>query len=190
MRRLLSMVLLAAAGTVAPAAAAGAAEMGTAEAGTAEVIAASCSAAGSAAVTGGYRVTLLCSGAGYVKGHGSTLSAANQEALLLYQVYTTYGRDCSATSLATTAGGYRSTILCTSPQRYIDGYGSTLTEASGEARALAVLTATGGPNCSGVSSAVVSGGYRVRLLCDVRYIDGLGSTLTGAARNARFAASV
>ncbi|MBP2330555.1 hypothetical protein JOF56_010940 [Kibdelosporangium banguiense] len=176
MRRALAAVLLTLGMIVIPA--------GTATA------AAGCSASSSKQVSGGYRVTLFCSGKGYVDGYGSTLTDANREALLLYQIYTDHGIDCTGSSIKGVTGGHRTTLWC-SRGGYIDGYGSTLTDAASEARELVLLMAITGKNCTGSSTRGVSGGYEVTLWCSRGgYIDGVGTFLTDAARNARFAATI
>lgn len=152
--------------------------------------AAGCSASSSRTVSGGYRVTLYCTGAGFIDGYGSNLTDANREALLLYQVYTEFGIDCTGSSTRGATGGYLVTLHC-SPNGFVDGYGSTLTDAAGEARELAKLQATKSNDCTGSSARRVSGGYKVTLHCSRGgFIDGVGSVLTDAARNARFAASI
>jgi hypothetical protein len=106
---------------------------------TAGSTAQACSTSGSTTVTGGFRVTLNCSGAGFVVGYGSTLSAANQQALLLYQLYVNSGRDCSGTSVTVEPGGYEATLLCSRPSQWYEGLGTTLTEAAQTARFLVTL---------------------------------------------------
>lgn len=152
--------------------------------------AADCSTSSSRAVSGGYRVTLFCSGAGYIDGYGSNLGDANREALLLYQIYREFGNDCGGSSTRGVTGGYRVTLWC-SRGGYIDGYGTTLTDAASEARELVILQAETGKECTGSSTRRISGGYEVTLWCSRGgYIDGVGGILTDAARNARFAASI
>jgi hypothetical protein len=152
----------------------------------------SCNARSSGTVLGGFRVTLFCTGAGFIDGYGFTLTDANQQALLLYGFFVESGRNCSGRSNATEIGGQRLTIHCTAPNRFIDGLGSNLTDASVEARELAKLRVTVGRDCGSRSAGLVSGGFRVTVHCTApnRFIDGLGSTLTGAAQNARLAASI
>lgn len=150
----------------------------------------SCSAGSSGTTTGGYWVRLWCSGAGFVEGYGSTLTDANLQALLLYQVYQTYGMDCTGSSTSTVTGGYRSSLWC-SDILFVEGYGSTLSDASTEARELAKLYPLQGRDCTGSSVSTVSGGYRVRLWCSgLHFVDGIGGTVTGAAQNARLAATI
>ncbi|MCE7008962.1 hypothetical protein LWC34_40045 [Kibdelosporangium philippinense] len=152
--------------------------------------AASCDARSSGQVSGGYVVTLWCSGAGFVDGYGSTLTDANREALLLYQIYVDYGIDCGGRGTSAATGGRVVTLWCSSGG-FIDGYGSTLTDAQVEARELVVLLGEKGQDCSGRGVGRVSGGYVVTLWCTRGgFIDGRGSTVTGAAQNARFAASI
>lgn len=70
--------------------------------------------------------------------------------------------------------------------------GTNLTAAGTEGSLLAQLFATAGRECFGYSTAVVAGGYRARLVCDdvAGFIDGVGSTLTVAAQNARLLATM
>jgi hypothetical protein len=152
--------------------------------------AAGCSSRSSSKVSGGYVVTLYCSGTGYIDGYGTTLTDANREALLLYQVYTDYGNDCSGRSARGVTGGFNTTLWC-SGGGYFDGYGSSLTDSASEARELVILLATRNNDCTGRSVRSVSGGYEVTLWCSRGgYVDGLGTVLTDAARNARLAASI
>ena len=58
-------------------------------------------------VLSGYRVTLYCSGAGYVDGYGSNLGEANQqEARLLAGLRELVNRECSGTSTRAVSGGH------------------------------------------------------------------------------------
>lgn len=132
-------------------------------------------------------MTLWCSGTGYLTGFGSTLTAANTNALLVYQLYVNYGYECDGSSTDTTTGGYEATLWCSG--RYVNGYGSTLTDAAEEARQLVLLRAATGNSCSGSSTDAKSGGYEATLWCSSGgYVDGYGTTLTGAAVNARLSA--
>ncbi|GGK77762.1 hypothetical protein [Mangrovihabitans endophyticus] len=152
--------------------------------------AAGCSTRNSDGATGGYSVLLYCSGAGFITGYGSTLTTANQEALLLYQLYTVSGVDCDGRSADTTTGGYSVLLYC-SGAGFITGYGSSLSDAAFEARALATLYADQGRDCDGRSVSRSSGGYDVLLYCSgLGFVHGVGSTVTGAAANARLAATL
>ncbi len=156
---------------------------GAAVASAGPAAAATCSASSSGPVTGGQSVTLFCSDVGFVRGYGSDLTAANQEALLLHQFFASSGDDCSGSSVATATGGFQVTLFC-SVEAFVTGYGSTLTDAAGEARQLAMLSR----DCSGSSVARVSGGFDVAIFCSTTgFIHGRGSSLTGAAQNARLA---
>ena len=151
---------------------------------------ATCSSSGSGPVTGGYDVTIYCSGAGYIHGYGTTLTDANLEALYLYQIYSSTGVNCSGQSTGRVTGGYDATVFCTGAG-FIHGYGTTLTDAAGEARVLAGLYASTRRDCSGQGTGRVTGGYDVTLYCpDLGFVHGVGTTLTGAARTARLAAEI
>ncbi|MBE1491070.1 hypothetical protein [Plantactinospora soyae] len=202
--------------------------------------AAACDTRSSGTARGGYYVTIYCSGPGFIDGYGSTLTAANTNALLLNQLYVNYGNSCDGRSTSTTTGGYAVTIHCSgggfivgfgsiltdaaenarlladtrgrtgntcdgrststttggyavtihcSGGGFIVGFGSTLTDAAEEARQLVLLRAATGNTCDGRSTYTVSGGYGVTLHCTSGgFVDGVGSTLTGAAVNARLAA--
>jgi hypothetical protein len=76
---------------VAVGAAAVALAFGVTVAWTGSAEAATCSASSSGPVTGGQLVTLFCADAGFVRGYGSDLTAANREALLLHQFFVDSG---------------------------------------------------------------------------------------------------
>jgi hypothetical protein len=152
--------------------------------------AAACSAESSRPVTGGYDVSIFCSGAGFVHGFGSTLTDANLAALQLYQLYADTGVNCSGESVRPILGGYDLSIFCTGAG-FVHGFGSSLTDAATEARLLATLYATRGRNCSDQTVRGVSGGYDVSLFCTgLGFVHGVGSTLTGAAGVARLTATI
>ena len=97
---------------------------------------------------------------------------------------------CSTGSSSSVRGGYVVTIYCPGAG-FIDGYGSSLTDANLEALYLYQLYTNSRLSCDGSSSSVASGGYDVTIYCaGLGFIDGVGSTLTGAARTARLAATI
>jgi hypothetical protein len=170
---------------VAVGAAAVALAFGVTVAWTGSAEAATCSASSSGPVTGGQLVTLFCADAGFVRGYGSDLTAANREALLLHQFFVDSGDNCSGSSVSTTAGGFAVTNFC-SAEGFSKGFGTTVTDAAGEARQLAMMS---DQDCSGTSTARVTGGFAATIFCSHDgLIQGRGSTLTGAAQNARLAA--
>jgi hypothetical protein len=152
--------------------------------------AAACDTGSSRTVTGGYVVTVHCTGVGFIDGYGSTLTDANLEALSLYQVYQNHGVPCDGSSTGRATGGYVVTLWC-SGLGFSDAYGSNLTDAARAARELAELYGETGLPCDGSGTRTVTGGYEVTLWCSgLGFIDGRGSTLTGAARVARLSASL
>jgi hypothetical protein len=170
---------------VAVVAAAVALTLGVAVASAGSAEAATCSVSTSGPATGGQVVTLFCADAGFVRGYGSDLTAANREALLLHQFFADSGDNCSGSSVSSVTGGFAVTIFCSS-EGFIKGYGTTLTDAAGEARQLAMIS---DQDCSGSSTTRVTGGFAATIFCsDDGFIQGRGSTLTGAAQNARLAA--
>jgi hypothetical protein len=58
--------------------------------------------------------TLFCAEAGFVRGYGSDLTAANWEVLLLHQLFADSGDNCSGSSVSSTAGGFAVTDFCSS----------------------------------------------------------------------------
>jgi hypothetical protein len=151
--------------------------------------AASCTSAGWSTVSGGYRVSLYCSGAGFINGFGSTRNDAAAEAQALADLYTETGVDCSGASVGQAPKGRSAELYC-SEAGYIQSYGTTLTDAAREARALATLYATSDRLCDGRSAESTIRGLQVRLYCsDEGFVEGIGSTLTAAAQQARLAAS-
>jgi hypothetical protein len=170
---------------VAVVAAAAALTLGVTVASAGSAQAATCSASTSGPVTGGQFVTLFCADAGFVRGYGSDLTAANQEALLLHQFFANSGDNCSGSSVSSATGGFAVTLFCSS-EGFVKGFGATLTDAAGEARALAMMS---DQDCSGTSTARVTGGFAATIFrSHDGFIQGRGSTLTGAAQNARLAA--
>jgi hypothetical protein len=151
--------------------------------------AASCTSAGWSTVSGGYRVSLYCSGAGFVNGFGSTRDDAAAEAQALADLYTDTGVDCSGASVGMAPKGRSAELYCTGGG-YIQSYGTTLTDAAREARALATLYATSDLLCDGRSAESTIRGLQVRLYCTGEgFVEGIGNTLTDAAQEARLAAS-
>ncbi|WP_410653315.1 hypothetical protein [Amycolatopsis sp. cmx-4-54] len=94
---------------------------------------------------------------------------------------------CSAFMNSAVSGGYEATLACNGiGLSFIDGLGTTLTEAGGEARALAQIALGGGDTCSAFMHATAPGGYQVTLTCvDNGLVSGVGTTLTAASRAAR-----
>ncbi|MFE6611605.1 hypothetical protein [Amycolatopsis sp. NPDC057786] len=83
-------------------------------------------------------------------------------------------------------GGYQATLTCDGIGRsFIDGLGTTLTDAGGEARAPAQIALGGGDTCSAFLHTTAPGGYKVTLTCDgAGLVSGFGATLTDASRAA------
>ncbi|RSN54379.1 hypothetical protein DMH01_36150 [Amycolatopsis sp. WAC 04182] len=94
---------------------------------------------------------------------------------------------CSAFMNSAVSGGYKATLACNGiGLSFIDGLGTTLNDASGEARALAQIALGGGDTCSAFMHATAPGGYNVTLTCvDTGLVSGSGTTLTAASRAAR-----
>jgi hypothetical protein len=80
-------------------------------------------------------------------------------------------------------------LWCNDGLHYVGSFGTTLTDAAFEARALVELYVETGRDCDDRSVQTVSGGYEVTLWCvGLLWVEGRGSTLTAAARAARLAA--
>ncbi|KFU78719.1 hypothetical protein SAMN04489729_0208 [Amycolatopsis lurida] len=94
---------------------------------------------------------------------------------------------CSAFLNSTVSGGYKATLACNGiGLSFIDGLGTTLTDAGEEARALARIALGGGDTCSAFLHATAPGGYNVTLTCvHTGLVSGSGTTLTDASRAAR-----
>ncbi|MEU3623587.1 hypothetical protein BS329_13900 [Amycolatopsis coloradensis] len=94
---------------------------------------------------------------------------------------------CSAFMNSPVTGGYKATLACNGiGLSFVDGLGTTLTDASKEARALAQIALGGGDTCSAFMHATTPGGYKVTLTCvDTGLVSGVGTTLTDASRAAR-----
>ncbi|WP_344415431.1 hypothetical protein [Amycolatopsis minnesotensis] len=94
---------------------------------------------------------------------------------------------CSAFMSSAVSGGYQATLNCHGiGLSFINGLGTTLTDAGTEARALAQIALTGGDTCSAFTHTTVPGGYRVTLTCvHTGLVSGVGTTLTDASRAAR-----
>jgi hypothetical protein len=134
-------------------------------------------------VAGGYRVHLACGFDGSFDGFGSTLAAANQEALLLYQLSAVKGVECSGWKIRGVSGGYEVSLSCDYALLSVVGFGSNLTAAASNGRKLAELYADTEVECSGWKIRGVSGGYEVSLSCDYALlsVSAYGSNLTDAA---------
>lgn len=91
---------------------------------------------------------------------------------------------CSTSSTQALVGGHRVKIYC-GAAGYIDGFGTTLTEANLEALRLYQLYLTYGVRCSGSLVGALVGGRSVSIYCTGFYTDGFGSNLTDAAVEAR-----
>jgi len=152
--------------------------------------AAPCTALGTGTVPGGYAVTIYCNGPGYINGYGSTLSDANDAAYATYDIYVRSGVSCYNRGEGAIVGGYAVTGYC-NPTGNMQSYGTTLTDASAETRGLADLYLTTHRACNGTGAGSQAGSYSVRLFCTggVGYVNGVGATLTAAARAARLAAT-
>ncbi|MFI9450120.1 hypothetical protein [Amycolatopsis sp. NPDC052450] len=94
---------------------------------------------------------------------------------------------CSAFMNSAVSGGYQATLSCNGiGLSFVNGLGTTLTQASEEARALAGIALGGGDTCSAFMHATAPGGYKVTLTCvDTGLVSGVGTTLTDASRAAR-----
>ncbi|WP_410657386.1 hypothetical protein [Amycolatopsis sp. lyj-112] len=94
---------------------------------------------------------------------------------------------CSAFMNSAVSGGYQATLACNGiGLSFINGLGTTLTDAGKEARALAQIALGGGDTCSAFMHAPAPGGYTVTLTCvDTGLVSGAGTTLTDASRAAR-----
>lgn len=94
---------------------------------------------------------------------------------------------CSAFMNSPVTGGHKATLTCNGiGLSFIDGLGTTLTDAGKEARALAQIALGGGDTCSAFMHATTPGGYKVTLTCvDTGLVSGVGTTLTDASRAAR-----
>lgn len=94
----------------------------------------------------------------------------------------TSAASCTAWDSGAAPGGFVVTLRC-SDHGFVHGYGSTLTDASVEARLDNAVA------CDGWAAGRTTGGYDVTLRCVNRgFIHGLGGTLTGAAQVARLSA--
>ncbi len=96
---------------------------------------------------------------------------------------------CSAFMNSAVEGGYQATLDCHGiGLSFVNGLGTTLTEAGKEARALAQIALGGGDTCSAFVHGTTPGGYKVTLTCvDTGLVSGVGTTLTAASRAARAA---
>jgi hypothetical protein len=96
---------------------------------------------------------------------------------------------CSTFMDSTVTGGYKVTLSCNGiGLSFVNGLGTTLTDAGKEARALAQIALGGGDTCSAFVHGTVPGGYKVTLTCvDTGLVSGIGTTLTDASRAARAA---
>ncbi|MCP2251072.1 hypothetical protein [Lentzea aerocolonigenes] len=94
---------------------------------------------------------------------------------------------CSVNLTRTTPGGYVVKTSCSSPNAFIDGYGSTTGDANREALLLRQFQNNTGTLCSGNLSRAAVGGFEVKLSCSSpsSFVDAYGTTLTDAAREAR-----
>ncbi|MFJ5990852.1 hypothetical protein [Lentzea sp. NPDC092896] len=94
---------------------------------------------------------------------------------------------CSVNSTRATPGGYVAKMTCSSPDTFIDGYGSTTGDANREGLLLRQFQSNGGPLCSGDGSRADVGGFRISMSCakPTSFVDAFGTTLTDAAREAR-----
>ncbi|WP_410581841.1 hypothetical protein [Amycolatopsis sp. lyj-108] len=94
---------------------------------------------------------------------------------------------CSAFMNSAVSGGYQATLSCKGiGLSFVNGLGTTLTDASTEARALAQIALGGGDTCSAFVHDTAPGGYKVTLTCvDTGLVSGVGTTLTDASRAAR-----
>ncbi|MCS7475516.1 hypothetical protein ACFFQW_15030 [Umezawaea endophytica] len=151
----------------------------------------SCSTRTPSSTPGGVVVRVVCSGpTAFIDGYGNDSTDANREALLLRQFQVTVGPTCSGTSSRVDTGGYSLRMTCSSPTNFITAYGTTLSDAAAEAR----LLETSAPNraCTHTFVDRVSGGYEVDGHCTspTIFFSGVGSTVTGAAVNARLAAGL
>ncbi|GLW89765.1 hypothetical protein [Actinokineospora globicatena] len=140
-----------------------------------------CSTYGSFAINGGYRVELNCTN-GAIHAAGSTLSSSATEARALAEFHQRTGTRCFVYGSFAVSGGYQVELHCANGA--IHAVGSTLSDASTEARALAEHYQRTGNRCFVNSSFPADGGYRVQLYCTTSSIMGTGSTLTAAARDA------
>ncbi|MEV7099604.1 hypothetical protein AB0M80_42945 [Amycolatopsis sp. NPDC051045] len=154
----------------------------------------SCSAYTNRAVLGGYEQTLTCTGSYFrvVAGLGTTLSDASAEATALVQDPAIAGLKCSSSDGGSTQlGGFGVTLQCNTPAGivFLQGMGTTLTDAAHEAHALAQVYATTHQLCTDYSSTPVTGGFSVALQCmapfGLYFVTGTGTKLTDAAASAR-----
>lgn len=150
-----------------------------------------CSVNHTRTTTGGYVVKMTCSKPdAFIDGYGSTTGDANREALLLRQFQNNRGTLCSGYLSRAAVGGFQAKLSCSSPDSFVDAYGTTLTDAAREARLLKEIAP--GRHCSHSLVRAISGGYEVKGSCSkpTVFFSGVGSTVTQAAENARLSSGV
>jgi len=151
----------------------------------------SCNARTPSSTPGGVVVRVTCSSpTAFIDGYGNDSTDANREALLLRQFQVTVGPSCSGSSSRADTGGYSLRMTCSSPTNFITAYGTTLSDAAVEARLLETFNPNRG--CTHASVRQVSGGYEVSGHCTspTIFFSGVGTTVTGAAVNARLSAGI
>ncbi|WP_253837424.1 hypothetical protein [Actinokineospora globicatena] len=147
-----------------------------------------CTSSTSSATVGGYSVRLACnSGSAVFTGVGTTLTDASREVRAVQAIQAT-GQHCSSSTSSAVVGGYSVSLACDGGSAVFTGVGTTLTEASGEVRAVRAMYAAG-KYCTSSTSSAVSGGYEVSLACNggSLHYRGRGATVTLASRAARAA---
>ena len=140
---------------------------------------------------GGYIAKMSCSKPdAFIDGYGSTTGDANREGLLLRQFQNNTGTLCSGDLSRAAVGGYQVKMSCSSPNSFVDAYGTTLTDAAREARLLKEIAP--GRHCGHSLVRAISGGYEVKGSCSkpTVFFSGVGSTVTQAAENARLSSGV
>lgn len=150
-----------------------------------------CSLITTRTTAGGHEAQLQCSNPiAFIDGFGSTIGDANREGLLLRQFSVNGGPTCSGSSTNTATGGYEAHLTCNGPISFVNAFGTTLTDAAREARLLTEMAPRGG--CTHDSVRAVRGGYEVAASCTnpIIFFDGIGSTVTEAAENARLASGI
>jgi hypothetical protein len=150
-----------------------------------------CSVNTTRTTAGGLVVKTSCSKPNaFIDGYGSTTGDANREALLLRQFQVNGGPLCSGDLSRGAVGGFQVKMSCSSPNSFVDAYGTTLSDAAREARLLKEIAP--GRHCGHYLVRAISGGYEVKGSCSkpTVFFSGVGSTVTQAAENARLSSGV
>ncbi|MCP2305995.1 hypothetical protein [Actinokineospora globicatena] len=95
-----------------------------------------CSSTAPTTATGGYLAYLDCAKSGFYRAVGTYLTDAETEVVALLTLTRQTGKVCRHSSTDTVTGGYQVTLDC-AKAGFFRGVGSTVTDASRQARALA-----------------------------------------------------